>query len=182
MKVLFLQRKTIVALALLALAILLISCVPNADEPIVSPQLGAILAAREAGEAIAVVPTPTPVLIATLSEEQIYAGLPEDVMGAIGAADPNRAETIALANGCVGCHSTDPAQQMTGPTWYHVGDTATNRVASESPALYLYQSITDPNAFLVPGYPGGVMPADFAQRLSTQELADVIAYLLSQHQ
>ena len=61
MKSLFHKRKTVFALLLLLVTILLISCAPNADDPIVSPQLGTILAAREAGEVIAALPTPTPV-------------------------------------------------------------------------------------------------------------------------
>jgi mono/diheme cytochrome c family protein len=69
---------------------------------------------------------------------------------------------------------------MTGPTWYHVGDTAVSRVAGESPAFYLYQSIVDPNGFVVPNYAGGLMPANYGEQLSAQELADLIAYLLQQ--
>jgi hypothetical protein len=182
MKSLFHKRKTMVGLLLLLVTILLISCAPNADEPIVSPQLGAILAAREAGEVIAALPTPTPVLITTLSEEQIYAGLPGDIATALASADPSRAPSITLLNGCNGCHSQDPAVQLSGPTWVHVADTATSRVPGESPAFYFYQSITNPSAFVVPGFQDGLMPKDFSTRLSTQDLADVIAYLLTQHQ
>lgn len=182
MKSLLLKRKTLLTASILALAIFIVSCAPDANEPIVSPQLGAILAAREAGEIVSALPTPTPVLIATLSEEQIYAGLPEDVMAALSSADPGRAEAIALANGCVGCHALDPAQVMSGPTWFHMGDTATNRISGEGPAAYIYHSITDPSAYIVPGYQDGVMPKTFGETLSTQDLADLIAYLLAQRQ
>ena len=182
MKALFPQRKSVIALALLLLLIAIVSCAPNANEPIISPQLGAVLAAREAGEAVAVLPTPTPVLLSTLSEDQIYAGLPDEIMSAIASADPGRAESVSLANGCVGCHSVDPAQQMTGPTWYHMGDTAVSRVAGESPAYYLYESIVNPGAYIVPNYAAGIMPATFGETLSDQDLADLLVYMLAQHQ
>jgi cytochrome c551/c552 len=182
MKALFLQRKSVIALALLLLLIVIVSCTPNANEPIISPQLGAVLAAREAGEVVAVLPTPTPVLLSTLSEEDIYAGLPDEILNAIASADPGRAESISLANGCVGCHSVDPAQQMTGPTWYHIGDTAVSRVPGESPAYYLYQSIVDPGAYVVPNFVSGVMPATFGETLSDQDLADLLVYMLNQHE
>jgi cytochrome c551/c552 len=182
MKGLLAQRKSVVALLLLVAAILLISCAPNANEPIISSQLGAILAAREAGEAVSALPTPTPVLITALSEEQIYAGLPEDVTAALASADVARAEQIALVNACTGCHSLDPNVALAGPTWYQVADAAAGRVPGESPALYVYESIMNPSKFIVAGFQDGVMPKDFAERLSTQELADLIAYLLAQHQ
>jgi cytochrome c len=175
-------RRTVLGIVLLALTLLIISCAPNAEEPIISPQLGALLAAREAGQVVAALPTPTPVLLASLTEEQIYAGLPEDVAAALASADPGRAETIALANGCVGCHSTDPDQTMTGPTWFQVGDHAAGRVPGESPALYLYESIVNPNAYIVPNYQPNLMPDNFEERLSTQDLADLIAFLLEQRQ
>jgi cytochrome c551/c552 len=174
--------KTVAVIVLLAIALLIISCAPNAEEPILSPQLGPLLAAREAGEAVAALPTPTPVLLASLSEEQIYAGLPEDVAAALASADPGRAEAIALANGCVGCHSTDPNQTMTGPTWFQVGDRAAGRVPGESPAFYLHQSIVEPNVYIVPNYQPNLMPDNFDERLSTQDLADLIAFLLEQRQ
>ncbi len=186
MKARFLLRcsrpQSIFPLALLLMVILLVSCSPNANEPIISPQLGPILAAREAGQVVAALPTPTPVLLASLSEEEIYAGLPEDIVAALATADTARAEQVALAYGCVGCHSLDPNQMMSGPTWYHMGDTAAGRVPGESPAFYIHHSIVAPNDYLVPGYQGGIMPADFGQRMSTQELADIVAYLLEQRQ
>lgn len=178
----FLSKKSILTLALFLLAALLISCYPNANEPIISPQLGPILVAREAGQVVTALPTPTPVLLASLSEEEIYVGLPDDIVAALANADSARAAQVALAYGCVGCHALDPNQQMSGPTWYHMGDTAAGRVAGESPAFYLYHSIVAPNDYLVPGYQGGIMPADFGERLSAQELADLVAYLLEQRQ
>jgi hypothetical protein len=52
-----------------------------------------------------------------------------------------------------------------------------------SPAHYLYESIVDPSAFVVPDYPDGVMPKTFKDTLSAQDIADVIAFIIqTQHQ
>jgi cytochrome c551/c552 len=182
MKSVLAKQKTAAVLGVLLLAALLVSCAPNADEPILSPQLGSILAAQAAGEEITAPPTPTPVLLATLSDEQIYAGLPAEVIDVIALADPGRAESISLNAGCVGCHKLNPGEVGTGPTWHNVGDAAASRVPGESPAYYLYNSIVDPSAYVVPGFQDGIMPKTFSESLNTQDIADLIAFLLQQHQ
>jgi cytochrome c2 len=104
------------------------------------------------------------VLFTELTPEQVTAGLPEDFATALAAADPSKGETVALTNGCVGCHSLDPAVQMTGPSWHNVADHAANRQPGVSPANYLYTSITNPGAYVVPNFPGGVMPQIYARQ------------------
>lgn len=174
------RRVAVVMPLLLIVAVFLItSCVPEADAPIISPRLGAVLAQIEADGEIKVEPTPEPLALADLTPVSVTLGLPADFATALAAANPANATTLALVNGCAGCHSIDPAIVLTGPTWHNIGDTATNRRPDESPALYLYLSITDPAAYEVPNFPSGVMPKDFAQRMSQQEIADVVAYLLT---
>jgi hypothetical protein len=71
---------------------------------------------------------------------------------------------------------------MTGPTWHNVADTAANRVPGESPGLYIYNSITNPGAYTVPNFPAGIMPQNIASTLQPDELADLVAFLLTQHE
>lgn len=166
---------------LFVVVLMMAACAPNANELLISPQLDEQLIALEAGdEVVAAAPTEAPTL-ADLAPEQITAGLPEEVAAALATADPANGETVALTRGCVGCHALDPAVTMTGPTWFHVGDTAVSRVPGESPALYLYHSIMTPGGFVVPNYPPNIMPATYADQLSTQELADLISHLLEQN-
>ncbi len=177
------QRGMLGAVAvLLAVAVMVAACAPNPRTEIISPQLGAQLHAREISGAVVAVPTPEPLRIATMSEEEIYAGLPEDFAAALAAANPARGETLALANGCIGCHVLDPNQIMSGPTWYHMGDTAANRRPGVSPAFYIYESIIAPNAYVVSGYPANVMPQNYGDTISLEDLADLVAYLLQQHE
>ena len=63
-----------------------------------------------------------------------------------------------------------------------LGNTAVNRVKGESPAFYLYQSITEPDAHVVEGYPSGVMPKTFKDQMSATELAETILYIMGQTQ
>ncbi len=182
MKFLLRHRLVLLVTLLLLSATNLVACAPDPDVLIISPQLGEQMAAIEAGNQVVVAePTPLPKL-ADLAPEAITAGLPPEFEAALATANPDEGVNIATANGCIGCHSLDPTAQMTGPTWYGVGNTAVSRVPGESPALYLYQSITDSGAFVAPGYPAGIMPAIYGDTLSEQQIADMVAYLLSQTQ
>jgi hypothetical protein len=46
----------------------------------------------------------------------------------------------------------------------------------------MVESLIDPWAYTVEGYPENIMPNNFGSRLSYQNLADLIAYLSSQDQ
>src|SRR5262245_55561576 len=106
MKSLVKTRGIIIALILFVLLLLIVSCSPDADDLIISPQLGAQLAARTDDGSF---PTPTPVpCIKDLTPEQIATGLPADVATALQSANPDNALKLAQVNGCVGCHSLDP--------------------------------------------------------------------------
>ncbi|MCB0065400.1 MAG: cytochrome c [Caldilineaceae bacterium] len=171
----------VLTFALVALLFLIVGCAPDADAALLAPDLGPKLVLAQSEGAVEIAPTPVPPKLAELTDEEIYAGLDADVQQAIVNADPSQGETIALTFGCVGCHSLDPNEVKTGPTWHNVGDTAIVRVPGESPAQYIYQSITDPNSFVVPGYPSNVMPQNFSSTMSPAQIADMVAFLLQQN-
>lgn len=164
------------------LSLTLTACSPDPTADVISPQLGQILVAQAANADVEVVPTPEPLEIADLTDEEITAGLPEDFAAALASADAANGETLTLTYGCIGCHSLDPAVQMTGPTWFDVADTVVNRVPGESPALYLYHSILLPNSHVVEGYPQNIMPQNYQDLLSQEDVADIVAYLLTEHE
>jgi mono/diheme cytochrome c family protein len=178
-----LHRPTLgLVFVLLVFGIIVAGCAPNANAQLVSPELGAQLYAEESNLVVEAEPTPVPVTFAELTPDQVVAGLPEDFAAALAAADPGAGETVALTNGCAGCHSADPAVVMTGPTWANVADTAANRVPGMSPAAYLHTSIVNPGAYVVPNYPSGVMPAIYGESIAQEDLANLIAYLLTLHE
>ena len=172
-------------LTALILIPVLAGCSPNASAEVISPHLGAIEVAKAAGAQVSAAPTEAPPTLAEMTDEQIYAGLPDAVMTDIANADPSHSQQLALTYGCSGCHSLDPAVQQPGPSWAGFGDRAVLRAMAANdpgPAAYIYQSITEPNAFVVPDYASGIMPQTFAEQLSDQDIADLIVYLLSLHE
>ncbi len=173
------MKRIIVLIFLLGAAVLaVVACTSDASMAIISPQLGTQLAAKRTGAEIVVAPTPVPPKLAELADDEIYAGLPDEIFSLLPMADPANGKNLAATNGCIGCHATDPSVQMTGPTWHNIGDTAVARVAGESPAYYLYTSIVAPRSYNVPNYPNNVMPETYAG-LPPEDLADLVAYLLS---
>jgi len=65
-----------------------------------------------------------------------------------------------------------------GPNLAGVAERAASRIAGLSAEAYLHQSILEPHAYVVSGY-RDIMYPDFALHLSEQEVADLIAYLVT---
>ena len=81
--------------------------------------------------------------------------------------------------GCRICHSLDPGRDLVGPSLAGVGSRAADTVSGLSAAEYLRQSIVDPDAYVVPGYPAGQMLAGFGEVLPPGDLDSLIAFLLT---
>lgn len=92
----------------------------------------------------------------------------------VPAGDVAKGKTLFTNNGCSGCHST-AGEKIVGPGLGGLKGRAGSVVAGLSADAYIEQSIRQPNAHVVAGYPPNVMPA-FAN-LSAQEMADLLAYL-----
>ncbi len=90
-------------------------------------------------------------------------------------------KSLAARNGCSGCHSPD-GSPLTGPTWlglYGKQETLADDSTVTVDEAYLTESIVDPNAKIVDGYAANIMPADFGDRLSDEDIAAIIAYIKS---
>ena len=79
---------------------------------------------------------------------------------------------------CNSCHTVD-GSPLSGPTLQGLGARAGNQVAGLGSGDYVLQSITQPAAHLVPGF-SNLMYGQYGERLTGQQLADVIAYVLAQ--
>ena len=97
--------------------------------------------------------------------------------GGGSGATPDGAKLFA-ANGCGGCHTFKPAKSdgQIGPDLDGLAEAA--RAAGSTPEEFVKQSIADPNAYLAPGYQGGVMPGTFAKTLKPEEIDALVKYLL----
>jgi mono/diheme cytochrome c family protein len=99
----------------------------------------------------------------------MYAGVP-------GAAPPKApggpGAQVFANNGCGGCHTLAAAGSggVTGPN-------LDERLPGQSAAT-IEKSIVEPNAEIVPGYPANVMPANFGEALTPEELENLVEYLI----
>jgi cytochrome c553 len=81
---------------------------------------------------------------------------------------------------CSACHTLGVDQGGgLGPNLVGLADVAATRVPGQSAEDYLQSSLRDTDAFLVPGYQEGIMPRSYATTLTDQEVADLVAYLLT---
>lgn len=82
---------------------------------------------------------------------------------------------------CATCHYVDREDQLIGPGLLNVSARAESRVAGMSVYDYLHTSIVNPGAFVVPNFPDGLMPRNWADVYSEDEIDDLIAYLMTLH-
>jgi len=97
------------------------------------------------------------------------------------AADPvARGGQVYRVLGCASCHEGNLFNlfRPVGPPLDHAGRVAAERVPGLSADDYLRQSVAEPGAYLVPGYPDS-MPRGLAKDLSPADLAALVAYLAS---
>ncbi|MBZ0305571.1 MAG: c-type cytochrome [Anaerolineae bacterium] len=85
-------------------------------------------------------------------------------------------EDIYRRNGCNGCHFEYPSG---APTLYGLSETAASRVEGLSAEEYIYQAIVDPDAYVVKGFPRGIHPTSYGDRLSQEEVWVLVEYILN---
>jgi cytochrome c oxidase subunit 2 len=95
--------------------------------------------------------------------------------GEAAAGDVQRGEELAAQ--CLSCHSVD-GSALVGPTWQGLFGKTEELEGGETVVVdeaYLAESIRDPGAKIVAGFP----PAMPAFDLSDQDVQDIIAYIKS---
>ena len=87
-------------------------------------------------------------------------------------------KAVFAANGCAACHTFKAAGATgkIGPDLDHLAADAA-KANRGSLAQYTTESIVTPNAYVVPGFPSGVMPQNFGTTLTKTQLADLVAFL-----
>lgn len=94
-------------------------------------------------------------------------------------ASEDEGMTLAQEQGCLGCHTTD-GRELIGPTWKGLFgkeeklDDGTTVTVDDA---YLRESILDPNAKIVERFVDNIMPRDFRDRLSDQQIEAIIEYI-----
>jgi cytochrome c2 len=129
--------------------------------------LTATAAAQQAPAVVTSNPTAVPASNSNAGDVKVESG------------DPARGELVFQGAGtCASCHDTSANITVVGPSLVGMGTRAGTRKPDMSADDYLHEAIMDPNVFLVEGF-APVMPQNFAQVLTPQQIADLIAYLKS---
>jgi mono/diheme cytochrome c family protein len=108
---------------------------------------------------------------------------------ALPQGDVDQGQSLAEGSlGCSGCH----VLAEVGPGWLAdgavngIGNRAVDRIAQSdytgeatTAEQYLIEAVVQTNIYLVEGFQEGLMPGNYGERLSPQDLADLIAYMFS---
>lgn len=82
---------------------------------------------------------------------------------------------------CASCHALAKDVKIVGPSLFGMATTAATRKAGYDATKYIHESIVLPNDYIVEGFASpSAMPITFAQQMTKQDLADIIAFLLTQ--
>ena len=108
-----------------------------------------------------------------------------DLDVALPAGDPAQGDLLfhGKVNGhypCSACHSLQAGQTLVGPSLGGIATSAATRKPGYSAEKYIHESIVSPNAYAAPGYNKNIMPITFGSQMSKQDLADLIAFLMTQ--
>lgn len=105
----------------------------------------------------------------------------EAVAASSGPADPLAAgRQLFNQYGCNACHVLGDAKAVgvIGPSLDGIGTRAAGIVAGQSAEEYVQLAIVKPNDHVAEGYPANIMPQDYGLRMSEQDLATMVNYLL----
>ena len=119
--------------------------------------------------------TPTPIPTAAPAPIEVL----QAELAALPKGNPDAGQAAFTTAGCVACHSLEPDVKIVGPSQAGIAARAAARKPGYSAEVYLYESITRPNIYLVEGFQPDLMPKTFKETLKPQEIADLIAFLMT---
>ncbi|MGD2101982.1 MAG: hydrogenase iron-sulfur subunit [Acidimicrobiia bacterium] len=95
--------------------------------------------------------------------------------------DAETGEQIFLSStgGCSVCHSVRPGVERVGPNLSAVALVAGSRVQGLDAGQYLRQSILEPDAYVVEGFPSGQMLDIYEETLTEADIDALVAYLMT---
>lgn len=117
---------------------------------------------------------------------------PEDVTEFVAEfpeGDAANGEALYLTYGCAGCHGDplgDASSAAVGPWLGDIAEVGATRIDGYTAEQYVYESILNPNAYIVPECPTGpctspsAMPNNFPLRMgeNPQDMTDMLTFLL----
>ena len=80
---------------------------------------------------------------------------------------------------CSRCHAASGDAVVVGPSLAGIATRGGKRIEGMNAQAYIRDSILNPNAYMVEGFPEGLMPLNLKDEMSPEELDAVVAYLLT---
>ena len=107
-----------------------------------------------------------------------------EIAQAVANADASHGETLfnemtSAGLACSNCHLVDSEEMLVGPGLLGIPEYASTRIAGVPAETYLWESIVQTNDYIVDGYPAMVMPQNYPEIYSDQDVYDLIAYLMT---
>ena len=93
------------------------------------------------------------------------------VSGAATAVHAADGEQVYQSAGCIACHVVDGKGGRVGPSLESIGEKGKDHIRT---------AIVDPSANVTEGYPANVMPANYGDQLSDEELDALVDFLAQQ--
>jgi cytochrome c551/c552 len=114
--------------------------------------------------------------LAGCGSQGVKQAKPETVVGTVQAAAPGKA--IFLSQGCGACHTFTPAGSAANGTIGPDLDklAAYAKVAKQPLAPFIHESIVNPDKYIQPGFPKGVMPKSYSA-LAPTDLTALVDFL-----
>lgn len=88
---------------------------------------------------------------------------------------------LAESNGCTACHKLDGSKGI-GPTWKGLYESQVQLTGGETVSAdeqYLHTAIVDPNAQIPAGFQPNIMPQNYSQKLSEEEISALVEFIQS---
>jgi mono/diheme cytochrome c family protein len=118
-----------------------------------------------------------------LNEDHYAHGVPSPLPIPTASVPPELQAGADLfsKNGCVACHATSGDTKIVGPSLAGVGQRAGTRKPGMSAEDYIKESVRQPSAYIVEGFPGppSLMPPFSTAQISDADLDNLIKYLES---
>lgn len=133
--------------------------------------------------------TPLPPTAAPTTDPQAEgdtaSGVPADAAERVAQADAANGQALFTTFqadagfACSTCHNVANDERLIGPGLLTIASRAETRVAGLDAAQYIYQSIVNPSAYLVESYPDDLMPQNWMEIYSEEQIYDIMAYLFT---
>ena len=121
-----------------------------------------------------------PVIVSSQADYDAWIAAQMEIAAVSQSTPEGQGKALAVSNGCTGCHSVD-GSIIVGPSWFGLYGSdveLTNGSTVVADEAFIAESIREPNATVVAGFPSpSAMPAYAADVLTDEQIVNIIAYI-----